>query len=476
MAEFKDYIKDVNINACSKEVTLTMAEYVSENDIIVFPAGTVFVSSVTTGNFTPVDNILTLNNISENDTVTMLCPSIGPYLIEYTDVTGSSKTYYEPIYFDCDTEGTPCDCNDNGGCSCSSIRNDDKNIVSKSLYGVLSRFEYLQTEAFSKEYAIELKYNESENKLILNDNRINYDGNSVTPILVDKYHKKVLMTYLSYDKFNAKFIEQIVMSHLTDSDIHEWGMPIGSFDCFYHNEDDCVIAESDFTHATVFVEYLTGNGGYLATTNHYPIRYERQVNMEDGKPKKDGLYKSYFFMIPDFDIAFNDALNNSIAVPNTEFFIYTDTEGNDHNLKFNNSILTYASSTDFVVENTFTGDIIHYDLTDDEVLLSFLNTYIIDNDMDLLKNLGSLDNMLHLAPYETLRTIYTEDMHLFTYDLRDMIVESILDCEIPCEKFSFDEWMAMMQKKKAAKIHFCNSNITEVVRIMFTLEERCKNC
>jgi len=475
MADFSTYVKSVYIDSCTRLVTLTMNGIAADDDTITFPVGTVWQSEITSsGNFGHVGNVLTLTDITDNDIVIMLLPDNGPYNIEYYNYV-LEEIYYEPIYCDCD-KVTVCDCNDNGGCSCSSIRNDDKNIVSKNIYGVLSKDNYLDSD-FSREYALEMKYDESVREIILNDNRVDYTGDTdSTEVLTDNYVKKVLLTYLNYDKFNAKFIEQIVHSELTDSSTHEWRMPLGSFNCYYHNEEGCVSAEPDFTHATVFVEYLTGNGSFVVTRDVYPVRYTKQLNIEDGKPKLDGLYKSYFFLIPKFIETIQNATGNSVVVSHSEFMNIVNSDGENIVLMFSNSVIKLISPNVYLVENSLSGSILIYNLSIPEELENLISAYSIESDLDMLKNISSVDNDLHIAPYNPMRTIYAEDAHLVTYETRDMIVESIMDCEIPCEKFSFDEWMALSQKKKAARIHFCNENFTETARIMFTLEERCKNC
>jgi len=75
-----------------------------------------------------------------------------------------------------------------------------------------------------------------------------------------------------------------------------------------------------------------------------------------------------------------------------------------------------------------------------------------------------------------LQEIMAEEMHIVTYELAYEILQSIEDCTVPCERFSFDEWMGLRQKHLAANTHFCKGNIMKAALELYTSRTRCKNC
>lgn len=472
---FIDYIKTITKSECGKQATFTMGAGVNySNDVITFPAGSAsYVSSAVQneGTFTIGTDILILDKIVEDDTVTMSFTDEGPYVIDYYDLSTTTH-YQEAIYFNCEVV-SDC-CNDNDGCGCSSIRNDDKNIVSKASFGVLTDERYLDID-YSGAYALQVDYDENNHEIVMSDSHINYAGDTtVYGIPLDNYRKKVMLTYLSFNKYDAQFIEQIVDSQMTASNVNEWRYSLGSSSCFYHNEDGCVVADSDFTNAIIFVEYITSRGNFLAAEATFPVKYSGRVDVEDNRPKFDGLYKSYFFLIPSLE----DYLTATHAYYNMSskfFFSFLDDNDQEVTLMFGGARVTKTDVGYTVIDYTI-GITTTYDLTLGETGRADLIADYGIGDRTFFENFASIPNNVNVAAPNYPETYMAEDIHLITYELRDKIVDSIKDCAIPCEKQSYNEWLGLMQKKKAAKIHFCEENVTEAARIMFTLDERCKNC
>ena len=464
---FENYIKNISYEECSNTAIFTFGLNVDTDDVFFLPEGSSLISYESeNGNLVESGNLeLQLKKIIEDDTCTILFEGNGPFLISYRD-TSSGLVYYDAIYIPCESGGE--DCTDHGNCGCSNLRNDDVNISSKGEYGIFQNEHYLKNN-FSKQYALQLDYDENTNEIVMSDERILYTGDgSVYNIPVENYKKKLLLTYLNFDKYTAKFIEQIVDSHLTNYDINEWRYQIGTSNCFYHNEDGCVTADEDFTNATIFVEYITGLGNYLAAQATWPVKYEKQINIEDNKPLIDGMYKTYFFLIPDLEDVLSTT-GETLSFTNPTFFNINNDAGEEHVLIISNATIT-KDTNGYTITTGGTPTL--YDFTLDgraELIAEYSGS-----DIDLLKNMRYVPNSLVNSGFPD--SYVGEDAHLVTYQLRDMIVESIKECTIPCENQSYDEWIALMQKKKAAKLHLCDNNITEAVRIMFTLTERCKSC
>ena len=142
-----------------------------------------------------------------------------------------------------------------------------------------------------------------------------------------------------------------------------------------------------------------------------------------------------------------------------------------------NEDITVSSLSGIVTVIDNTGASVVFDVSDPTAIDSFRTTYFSElSALEIMQNLSNVRNVINGTSANSLDTYLGEDAHLVTYNLRANVIESIDDCNIPCERFSMDTWVALMQKKMAAKNMFCRNNLTEAARIMHTVEERCKNC
>ena len=100
---------------------------------------------------------------------------------------------------------------------------------------------------------------------------------------------------------------------------------------------------------------------------------------------------------------------------------------------------------------------------------------LIYEPIEMLKSIEFL-SCGNIRPLQYLQEIMAEEMHIITYDLAYEILKSIEDCSVPCERFSFDEWIGLRQKHLAANTHFCKGNIMKAALELYTSRKRCKNC
>ncbi len=233
----------------------------------------------------------------------------------------------------------------------------------------------------------------------------------------------------------------------------------------------------------VTVDYINDAGFLTQTQVSYPVVAKSLINIYDGKMKLDGIYKTYYFMIPFLtEILTNHSGTTIFNEGDIYYFEYIDDNGvivKEYRVLNNNITIIYDStSTITVITATYplsTSTI--YDLSDPARLLAFIDTHTTAVEgIDFLKNLGTFKNIKRADSYTLFEGAFGEDAHLVTYDLRDEIIDSITDCEYPCEKFSTDKWAGLMQKKMAASVAFCNNNLQQAARIMGTVEKRCKGC
>jgi|GEM_PF-7057722 len=367
-------------------------------------------------------------------------------------------------------------CLDRGGCSCGLLGNDDSNILSKGVYGVLNSTEYKVTD-YSQQYALQLSLDESTHEIVMSDANIDYNGNGTTvrDLSFAAWGKLLLLTYLSFDKYTGKFIEQVVFSSASDNSVHEWRYKIGEYNCLYHNEDGCVTAEENFTDVTIYVEYVTGFGNFMAARAVYPALYNGAINVEDNKPKIDGVYKSYMMIIPDLYQLIGGMAGSTWLFTVPTYFMVPNGAGGYYIVLFPAGTSLVVDDNNFNFSLIINGETTEYDEGANNNA-SYLNESFSISNAEVLKNLRYIPNVLRSFGDSSIEPYYAEDVHLITYQVRDSIVESIKSCNMSCEKQTMDEWIGLMQKKKAAKFHICENNITEAARIMFTLTERCKSC
>lgn len=374
-------------------------------------------------------------------------------------------------------------CDDNGVCECNDNLINERNISSQRLYGILTDDNYL-SNLYPKSYLIQVDYNETDNKIYFSAEHSvvdpPYDPANYYQINSTYYRNKLTVTYLGFDNSTAKFAEQIILDG-AHKDNKVWEYEVGTFNCYHHNTEPCVTELEDYTNLTEYVAYVDGKGFLSFQTLTTPVIYTNRLTYEDGKPRLDGLYKTYYFLFP-YLTEILTGLSGTMVVTKNEmfYFAYIDDDNNtiEEYCYSNNSLsIDYTTSTAVSVVNTDDGTTIIYDLTTNQGKIDFKNAYFITMEgFELLKRIQYIPNVLRANTYPSYDVYFGEDAHLITYELRYNIVESIKDCNIPCEKFSFDTWVALKQKKSAASIFFCNESFTETARIMTTLEERCKNC
>lgn len=372
-------------------------------------------------------------------------------------------------------------CDDNGGCLCDNRNFNGRNIISKRKFGVLTDNGYLDS-LYSREYLMQLKYDEGEKCIYISDEHSKVNPPADTSYLTldpQFYRKKLIMTYVGFDTDNAQFVEQIVLDkgHETDG---IWKYELSDIECNIHNYncEEAVTGEVD--NMTVIVGYVNDWGILSETQVTYPVVYVRRINLENGKVKLDGIYRTYYFDIPYLSEMFTSGTYNNIGTFPKGFigyFEYVNTEGEliQEYRQFNeDTIINYTSAT---ITATSSANVGNYDMNvnDDKRDFAEIFTTVVSG-IDYLKNLGVFRNVINSDSSSLIDGYVAEDVHLITYNLRANIIDSIEGCELPCEKFSYDTWIALMQKKMAASIAFCNNNTQEAARIMSTVEERCKNC
>ena len=382
--------------------------------------------------------------------------------------------YDLPIYL------TSCD--DNGVCECGNDLPNGRNISSQSLFGVLTGDAYL-SNIYDRDYLVQVKYDEINNKVYFSAEHSTVDPPVLAGVnyTIDSayYRNKLVVTYLGFDKNTAKFAEQIILDG-SHKDNKVWEYEVGTFNCYHHNQD-CVTQLEDYTHLTEYVAYVDGKGFLSFQTLTTPVIYTNRLTYDDGKPKLDGLYKSYYFLFPFLTEIFINETGTMIINPNDMFyFSYTNTSGvavEEYCYSNNNLNIDYALPYAVSVENIDDGLTSIFDLTTNAGRIAFKEAYFIAMyGFELLKRIQYIPNVLRPLANVLYESYIGEDAHLITHELRYNIIESIKDCNIPCEEFSIDTWVALKQKKSAVSIFFCNESFTEVARIMTTLEERCKNC
>jgi len=395
-----------------------------------------------------------------------------------------------PVWFPADLSSWD-DCDENGGCQCNDLRFNAKTVISKAVYGILADSGYLEsTTGYSKQYMLQMAYDEKQNKLIMSDLHSQTDppDDSSYDTIADLTHKKLLiLTYLGFDKYNARFVEQVLMygKHNDDGNGNaKWCYSPGTFDCLYHHADNCNTEVTDFTNVTFFLTYQAGSSSYFTSEVTYPIEYINAINMEDGKPFIDGVYKSYYFKI----YTFNDIINGlplvfGGSIPSGTWFEIDWLDSNNETVYFYGYLkfpisLSSSGPGQLTVTDVSTGDIYNYDFNVYPLYQVYEN--LVNDLFNELTARYALQHYHELPNSHTLDVRFNshvaEEAHLVTWTLREDVVDSINDCEIPCERFSFDTWVALMQKKMSAKDFFCKDNLTEASRILFTTRERCKNC
>jgi len=471
MAVFSDYISDIDVSECAKTVTLTFTGDVSLGDIMTFPSGTVMISGK---HVTYTDPVLTFGSeITSGDTVVMEFPLLEtPYLMIYNSKV-EMGSFYEPIYFDCDESGNCDDCY-----SCDYINHG--RLYNKRISGLLTHTRY-NTE--HDKYMLNFVYNESESRIEMTDTAL--DLVTDTHPIPYAYSKFLILTYMSYDPDSGKFYEQIVYSSGINKDIvgadgfESWNYDIEKdpMKCWYHN-DECVEVEEDFTNATIQIEYIGADGTHLMANKVYPILYSNDVSSESDKKYVDGIYKTYYFMVRDI---VQGSASVSVNKGNAVRFLNTLGSGTmDYVLIANDNYDIVTTPTTILINGTYSFTASNYT----ELLTSELFTVVEAEDnngtvtyapMELLKHISYLA-CGELQPENVLQQIMAEEMHIVTYELAYEILESIEDCSVPCERFSFDEWMSLRQKHLAANTHFCKGNIMKAALELYTARKRCKNC
>jgi len=367
-------------------------------------------------------------------------------------------------------------CDDNGHCACDDRCLDGKNVMSKRKYGVLTNNGYLDNN-YSREYVMQLKYNEANDILYISDEHSKVHppyNSSLLDLNPSYYRKKLIMTYVGFDIDNGKFIEQIIFDGDHESD-GIWEYDLTSLPC-HHGDSDCNETEI-YTDITVVVEYVNDLGFNFQTEVTYPLLYQRLINIVDGKVKLDGVYKTYYYDIPYLTEMMSAMPGTSTFMKGSIFYFqYIDEDGNlveEYRQTTSDIIVDYTTYTNVIVS----GGVQYYDLTNITDKRNFVLRYFSEvSAIDYLKNIGTFRNVVNPAGSTVIEGYMAEDAHLITYQLRDAIIDSINNCEVPCEKFSFDTWVALKQKKMAAGVAFCNNNLQETARIMSTVDQRCKNC
>ena len=482
MADFSTYVKNVTIVPCSRMVTLTMNGAVKGGDIITFPMGTLWVSEVSAnGYFQPVDNILTLSKVIEGDTVTMMVPlSDTPYLIEYHD-KGEGSSYFEPIYLDC--EGESCD-----DCySCDYINNG--RLYNKKIKGLLTHSRYSDNHP---QYMLDFVYDENDPKSIkMNDSALNLDSVN-HPIDGSLFSKFLILTYISFDQDSGKFAEQIVYSSGINKDVvgvdgfENWTYEIQGdpWKCWLHN-GECIetTVEDDYTNATIIVEYIGDNNTDLTTTQTYPLLWTKRLDSENGSKFVDGVYKSYYFMVRDVTAGFS-----GYTIPKGNVVRFKDvfgTDSMDYVLRANEGYNITTTSTEIVLSKLGTSETLTVDSSNLELLLGWFTQVegllgaeddeLIYQPIEMMKSINDL-RCGEIEVDSVLQEIIAEEMHIITYELAYEVLKSIEDCSVPCERFSFDEWMGLRQKHLSANTNFCKGNIMKAALDLYTSRKRCKNC
>ena len=380
------------------------------------------------------------------------------------------------------------DCDENGACQCNDIRFNAKTVISSAVYGILADPGYLETTTgYSRDYLLQMAYDENQNVFIMSDMHSQTDPptGAYDTIADASYVRLLLLSYLGWDKYNARFVEQVVMYGTeADQTSNVWYYSPGTFNCLYHNGSGCDDDTVNFSNITIFITYQSGYGTYFTSEATYPIEYSRKINWEDDKPLVDGVYKSYYFKIFNFTTVINGlpTITTSTIDANTWLAIeYVDVNGDTvYYYGYTNEGLTLTSSgaNQLTVTGISSGNIESYDFSispNYSVYEAFISDWFTEiTALYALQHYQELQNAT--TGHNTYDAYVAEEGHLVTYNLRENVVDSINDCEIPCERFSFDTWVALMQKKMSAKDFFCKDNFTEASRILFTTRERCKNC
>ena len=321
-------------------------------------------------------------------------------------------------------------CDDNGACKCNNRNFNGRNIISKRKYGVLTDNGYL-TNDYSREYLMQLNYDESENCIFISDehSKVNpaFDTSYLT-LNPEFYKKKLLMTYVGFDNENAKFLEQIVLDkgHETDG---IWRYDLSGADCA-HSNIDCVAegtVDVDIDSMTVIVGYVNDLGFLSETTTTYPVVYTRNISTLNGVTKLDGVYKTYYFQLADL-VALMMTNPSTIVLEEGAiyYFEYLDTDGITTITEYRKIKSHVDVNYNTITAVTFTGGMSVYNLSlpDDK------RNFILDiseevSVIDYLKNLGTFKNVINADNSLTIDSYVGEDAHLITYNLRDNIIESI---------------------------------------------------
>lgn len=371
------------------------------------------------------------------------------------------------------------DCDDNGACVCNNRNINGRNLMSRKVYGVLTDNGYLDNY-YSRGYLTQLKYDEMLSKIFISNEHSQVHPPYNTAYLdldPNIYKNKMILTYLGFDINSAKLLEQIVLDG-DHSDTGVWEYELGSTQCYHGNSPECVVIEDDFTNVVLNVDYLDANGQLIFAQYTAPIVQSYPINVVDGKSKLDGIYKTYYFKVPDLVYLFtHDDFTYTFLKDSYYYFEYLNDAGETivEYCKLKDDIITDYDTGDVEIE--FQGITYNYDLTINQDIIDFKTLcFDVISGIDFLKSIGVIRNVINPDNSGLIDTYIGEDTHLVTYNLRDNILNSIQDCNLPCERFSMDTWVALTQKKMAASEMFCRGNLTEAARIMSTVEERCKNC